>query len=185
MFQKMFRDFATKEVAKVADQADKQEELPAKLLKRAAGAGLPGRARARGAVRRRRAGLHDLHPAAGGAGRRVRQHGPDPPRPQQPGAADARQARHRSGQRRPGAGDGRGERIGAFALTEAGAGSDPTRLRTVAVQGRRSLGAQRHQDLGQQRRHRRRLRRLCRDRSGGRARRASAPSPCPAETAGV
>ncbi len=36
MFQKMFRDFAAKEVAKVADQADKKEELPRKLLQRAA-----------------------------------------------------------------------------------------------------------------------------------------------------
>ena len=33
MFQKLFRDFATKEVAKLADQIDKQEELPLKLIK--------------------------------------------------------------------------------------------------------------------------------------------------------
>ena len=34
MLRKMFSDFAAKEVAKVADQADKQEALPRKLLKR-------------------------------------------------------------------------------------------------------------------------------------------------------
>ncbi len=28
MFQKLFRDFATKEVAKVAEQTDKKEEFP-------------------------------------------------------------------------------------------------------------------------------------------------------------
>ena len=42
MFQKMFRDFAAKEVAKVADQADKQEGVPAKLLKRMAAQGFLG-----------------------------------------------------------------------------------------------------------------------------------------------
>ena len=42
MFQKLFRDFAAKEVAKVADQTDKKEEFPAKLIKRAAGQGFLG-----------------------------------------------------------------------------------------------------------------------------------------------
>ena len=42
MFQKMFRDFAAREVAKVADQADKQEGVPAKLLKRMAAQGFLG-----------------------------------------------------------------------------------------------------------------------------------------------
>ena len=42
MFQQMFRDFAGKEVAKAADQADKREELPQKLLRRAAAQGFMG-----------------------------------------------------------------------------------------------------------------------------------------------
>ena len=42
MFRKLFRDFATKEVAKVAEQTDKREEFPAKLIKRAANQGFLG-----------------------------------------------------------------------------------------------------------------------------------------------
>ena len=42
MFQKLFRDFATKEVAKVAEQTDKKEEFPTRLIKRAAGQGFLG-----------------------------------------------------------------------------------------------------------------------------------------------
>ena len=50
MFQKMFRDFAAKEVAKVADQADKQEGVPAKLLKRMAAQGFLGALLPEGAI---------------------------------------------------------------------------------------------------------------------------------------
>jgi alkylation response protein AidB-like acyl-CoA dehydrogenase len=42
MFHRLFRDFAAKEVAKVADQTDKKEEHPAKLIVRAAGQGFLG-----------------------------------------------------------------------------------------------------------------------------------------------
>lgn len=133
MFLKLFRDFATKEVAKVADQTDKQETLPAKLLKRAAGQGF----------------LAALAPEEpyGGAGldfltytlliealaaecastaltihvhnaltlRTLLAHGSDEAKETFIPEMAA------------------GERIGAFALTEAGAGSDPSALRTVAV----------------------------------------------------
>jgi len=132
MFQKLFRDFAAKEVARVADQTDKQEAFPAKLIKRAAAQGFLG-------------ALAPEEPY-GGAGldfttytllvetmaaecastaltlhvhnvlalRTVVKYGTDAVKeallPEMIG----------------------GERIGAFALTESGAGSDPTRLRTVA-----------------------------------------------------
>ncbi len=42
----------------------------------------------------------------------------------------------------------RGEQLGAFALTEPGAGSDAGSLRTTAVAGRRRLGAQRRRSSG-------------------------------------
>jgi alkylation response protein AidB-like acyl-CoA dehydrogenase len=132
MFQKLFRDFATKEVAKLADQIDKQEELPLKLIKRAAGQGFLG-------------ALAPEEPY-GGAGldfttytllveamaaecastaltlhvhnvlalRTIVQHG----------TAHLKEAFVPE--------MAAGERIGAFALTEAGAGSDPTKLRTTA-----------------------------------------------------
>jgi hypothetical protein len=133
MFQKMFRDFATKEVAKVAEQADKQEEFPARLLKRAAGQGFLG-------------ALAPEQPY-GGAGldvtsfllllealaaeslalalvvhvhnslvlRTLLQHGTDAAREALIPELVA------------------GERIGACAMTEANAGSDPTQMRTRAV----------------------------------------------------
>lgn len=133
MFQKMFRDFAAKEVAKVADQADKKEELPQRLLKRAASQGFLG-------------ALAPEEPF-GGAGldfltytlllealaaecastaltihvhntltlRTILQHGSD-------ALKEALLPEMAAG-----------DRIGAFALTEPGAGSDPTRLRTRAV----------------------------------------------------
>ena len=42
MLQRMFREFATKEVARVAEKADKEEALPPRLLKRAASQGFMG-----------------------------------------------------------------------------------------------------------------------------------------------
>jgi acyl-CoA dehydrogenase len=133
MLRKMFRDFATKEVAKVADQADKKEELPRRLLQKAAGQGF----------------LAALAPEEpyGGAGldavtytlllealatecmstaltihvhnslalRAVLKYGTEPLRQALVTEMVA------------------GERIGAFALTEAGAGSDPSGLRTTAT----------------------------------------------------
>lgn len=132
MFQKLFRDFAAKEVAKVADQTDKKEELPAKLLKRAAsqgfmaalapekpygGAGLDLvtytlliEAIAAECASTALA-LHVHNALALGT---LLAHGADAVKKALLSEMAA------------------GERIGAFALTEAGAGSDPTQLRTVA-----------------------------------------------------
>jgi butyryl-CoA dehydrogenase len=132
MFQKLFRDFATKEVAKVAEQTDKKEEFPTKLIKRAASQGFLG-------------ALAPEEPY-GGAGldfmtytllveamaaecastaltlhvhnvlalRTLVKHGSEL-------AKEDLLPEMVSG-----------ERLGAFALTESGAGSDPTRLRTAA-----------------------------------------------------
>jgi alkylation response protein AidB-like acyl-CoA dehydrogenase len=131
-FQKLFRDFATKEVAKTADQTDKKEEHPAKLIKRAASQGFLG--------------VLAPEEPYGGAGldftsytllieamaaecastalilhihnllvlRTIIQHG-------SAAVQEAVVPEMISG-----------DRIGAFALTEGGAGSDPTQLRTVA-----------------------------------------------------
>lgn len=132
MFQKMFRDFATKEVAKVADQADKQEEVPTKLLKRAAAQGFMGALAPEEpyggagldfftytllleAIAAECAStalvLHVHNTLALSA---ILAHG----------SASAQEALIPDMVA--------GERIGAFALTEADAGSDPTRLRTLA-----------------------------------------------------
>ena len=132
MFQKLFRDFATKEVAKVAEQTDKKEEFPAKLIKRAAGQGFLG--------------VFAPEEPYGGAGldfttytllveamaaecastaltlhvhnvlalRTLVKHGTELAKEDLVPEMVS------------------GDRIGAFALTESGAGSDPTRLRTVA-----------------------------------------------------
>jgi alkylation response protein AidB-like acyl-CoA dehydrogenase len=132
MFQKLFRDFATKEVAKVAEQADKKEEFPAKLIRRAAGQGFLG--------------VLAPEEPYGGAGldfttytllieamaaecastaltlhvhnvlalRTLVKHGSELAKEDLTSDMVS------------------GDRIGAFALTESGAGSDPTRLRTVA-----------------------------------------------------
>ena len=132
MFQKLFRDFAAKEVAKVADQTDEKEEYPAKLIKRAANQGFLG-------------ALAPEEPY-GGAGldftsctllieamaaecastalilhvhnilvlRTIIKHG-------SAAVKDALVPEMISG-----------DRIGAFALTESDAGSDPTRLRSTA-----------------------------------------------------
>lgn len=133
MFQQLFRDFATKEVAKVADQTDKQEELPAKLIKRAAsqgflaalapeepygGAGLDFTTytlliEAMAAECASLALL--LHVHNGLALRTITQHGTDAVKESLLPEMAA------------------GERIGAFAMTEANAGSDPSRLRTTAA----------------------------------------------------
>ncbi len=75
MFQQLFRDFATKEVAKVADQTDKQEEVPPRLIKRSR-PGIPGRAGAPRSLWGRRARFHNLHAPHRGDGRRVCEHGP-------------------------------------------------------------------------------------------------------------
>ena len=133
MLQKMFREFATKEVAKVAEKADKEEALPPRLLKRAASQGFMG------AVVPEEpyggAGLDvvtftlllealaaecastalTIHVHNSLALRSIYRHGTD-------AAKDALVPEMVVG-----------ERIGAFALTEAGAGSDPTHLRTTAV----------------------------------------------------
>ena len=132
MFRDMFRDFALKEVAKVADQADKQEALPRRLVQRAAAQGFLG-------------ALVPEEPY-GGAGldtvsytlllqalagecastaltihvhnslalRAVLAYG-------SPALQDELVPQMTAG-----------ERLGAFALTEPGAGSDPSRLRTTA-----------------------------------------------------
>jgi len=133
MLQKMFREFATKEVAKVAEKADKEEALPPRLLKRAASQGFMG------AVVPEEpyggAGLDlvtftlllealaaecastalTIHVHNSLALRSLCRHGTD-------AAKDALVPEMVAG-----------ERIGAFALTEPGAGSDPTHLRTTAV----------------------------------------------------
>ena len=133
MLQKMFREFATKEVAKVAEKADKEEALPPRLLKRAASQGFMG------AVVPEEpyggAGLDvvtftlllealaaecastalTIHVHNSLALRSIYRHGTD-------AAKDALVPEMVAG-----------ERIGAFALTEPGAGSDPTHLRTTAV----------------------------------------------------
>jgi len=133
MLQKMFREFATKEVAKVAEKADKEEALPPRLLKRAASQGFMG------AVVPEEpyggAGLDvvtftlllealaaecastalTIHVHNSLALRSIYRHGTDATKDALvPGMVA-------------------GERIGAFALTEPGAGSDPTHLRTTAV----------------------------------------------------
>jgi alkylation response protein AidB-like acyl-CoA dehydrogenase len=132
MFQKLFRDFATKEVAKVAEQTDKKEEFPSRLIKRAAGQGFLG--------------VFAPEEPYGGAGldfttytllveamaaecastaltlhvhnvlalRTLVRHGTEQAKEELVPEMVS------------------GDRIGAFALTESGAGSDPTRLRTVA-----------------------------------------------------
>lgn len=132
MFQKLFRDFAAKEVAKVADQADKKEEVPARLLKRAASQGFMGALapeepyggagldmitytlliEAMAAECASTALVLHVHNAL--ALRTILAYGTDT-------AKEALLPEMVAG-----------ERIGAFALTEAGAGSDPTQLRTVA-----------------------------------------------------
>lgn len=132
MFQKLFRDFAAKEVAKVADQADKKEEVPARLLKRAASQGFMGALapeepyggagfdlvtytlliEAMAAECASTALVLHVHNALA-LGTLVA-YGSDE-------AKDALLPEMVAG-----------ERIGAFALTEAGAGSDPTQLRTLA-----------------------------------------------------
>jgi alkylation response protein AidB-like acyl-CoA dehydrogenase len=132
MFQKMFRDFATKEVAKAAEQADKQEEIPARLLKRAAGQGFMGALapepyggagldltsflmllEALAAESLSLALVVHVHNSL--ALRTILNHG----------TATAKEALVPE--------MAAGERIGAFAITEAAAGSDPTQMRTRAV----------------------------------------------------
>ena len=133
MFQKMFRDFAAKEVAKLADQADKKEEIPAKLLKRAAAQGFLG-----ALVPEEPYGganldfltytllLEALAAECASTALVVHVHNTLVARTiLKYGTGEAKEALLPEMVA--------GERIGAFALTEAGAGSDPTRLRTTAV----------------------------------------------------
>ena len=134
MFQKMFRDFAAKEVAKVADQADKQEGVPAKLLKRMAAQGFLGALLPEEPYGG--AGLDFVTftllleaLAAECASTALIAHVHNTP-----GVADDPRAWQRRGSKESLLPEmAAGERIGAFALTEAGAGSDPTRLRTRAA----------------------------------------------------
>lgn len=131
MAQKMFRDFATKEVAKVADQADKQEEVPARLLKRAAGQGFLAALAAEEPYGG--AGLdfvtytlliEALAAECASTALIVHVHNALTLRTFATHGAAAREAFIPEMVT--------GERLGAFALTEADAGSDPTHLRTVA-----------------------------------------------------
>lgn len=133
MLQQMFREFAAKEVAKVADKADKEEALPPRLLKRAASQGFM--AAFAPAEPYGGAGLDlvtftllletlaaecssmalTLHVHNSLALRAIYRYATT-------AARDALVPEMVTG-----------ERIGAFALTEPGAGSDPSHLRTLAV----------------------------------------------------
>ena len=133
MFRQMFFDFAGKEVARVADQTDKQEELPPKLLQKIAAQGFFGALAPEEPYGG--AGLDTtsytlliealasecmsaaltVHVHNGLALRTILAHGTEPLREELVPEMVT------------------GDRIGAFALTEANAGSDPTRLRTTAV----------------------------------------------------
>ncbi len=133
MLQRMFREFAAKEVAKVAEKADKEEALPARLLKRAASQGFMG-----AVVPEEPYGgagldvlsftllLEALAAECASTALTIHVHN---------NLALGSIFRHGAG----GVKDAlipemvAGERIGAFALTESGAGSDPTRLRTTAI----------------------------------------------------
>lgn len=134
MFQKMFRDFATKEVAKTADQADKQEEVPARLLKRAAGQGLLAALAAEEPYGG--AGLdlvaytlliEALAAECASTALMVHVHNALVLRTFAKHSTAAAAAEFTPELVA-------GQRLGAFALTEADAGSDPTRLRTIARQ---------------------------------------------------
>lgn len=133
MLRKMFQEFAAKEVARVADQADREEALPPRLLKRAAGQGFMGvmvpeepyggagydfttltlllEALAAECASTALT-LHVHNTLALGT---ILRHGAPALKEWLVPAMAA------------------GERIGAFALTEAGVGSDPTHLRTIAA----------------------------------------------------
>ena len=132
MFRQMFRDFAAKEVAKVADQADKEERLPRKLLRRMAAQGFLGAMapeelggaaldavsytlllEALAAECMSTALTVHVHNSL--ALRAILKHG-------RKALCETVVPEMVSG-----------KRLGAFALTEADAGSDPARLRTIAV----------------------------------------------------
>jgi butyryl-CoA dehydrogenase len=133
MLRKMFYDFAGKEVAKTADQADKQEQLPRKLLQKMAAQGFFGALAPEGPYGG--AGLDTasyllllealasecsstaltVHVHNSLVLRTILRHGSDTLKEALLEEMVA------------------GERIGAYALTEANAGSDPTRLRARAV----------------------------------------------------
>ncbi len=130
--QTLTRELAEAEIVPNAGAVGSRAPLPRRPLPEARRAGAHGRVRARG-VRRRRRGLPLVRPRARGAvarGRRRRSH--------RRRAYERRDAadphvRHRRAARslRPAARARRA--LGAFALTEPGAGSDAGSLRTTAV----------------------------------------------------
>jgi butyryl-CoA dehydrogenase len=133
MFRDMFRDFAAKEVAKVADSADKDEALPRKVLQRAAAQGFLA-----ALVPEEPYGgagldtlsytmlLQALANECGGTALTIHVHNSLALRSILKYGSPALQAELVPEM-------AAGERIGAFALTEANAGSDPARLRTTAA----------------------------------------------------
>jgi alkylation response protein AidB-like acyl-CoA dehydrogenase len=133
MLRKMFYDFAGKEVAKVADQADKQEQLSARLLQKMAAQGFFGALAPEepygGAGLDATSFTLLLEPLAWecmSTALAIHVHN---------SLALRTILRHASPELREEIVPEMvaGERIGAFALTEASAGSDPTGLRTRAV----------------------------------------------------
>ncbi len=133
MLSQMFREFAAKEVARTADKADKEETLPLRLLKRAAAQGFMG------AIAPEEpfggAGLdfltftlllEALATECASTALTIHVHNTLTLGTLLRRGSAAIQANLIPAMIA-------GERIGAFALTEAGAGSDPTHLRTTAV----------------------------------------------------
>ena len=132
MFRQMFNDFAGKEVAKLADQIDRNEELPGRLLQKAAAQGFWG---AIAPEEHGGAGLDTVSytllleaMAAECSSLALTMHVHN-------GLALRTVLRHANAEARAALVPEMvaGERLGAFALTEAEAGSDPRRLRTRAV----------------------------------------------------
>ncbi len=133
MFREMFYDFAGKDVAKAADQTDKKEELPARLIQKIAAQGFFGALAPEEPYGG--AGLDPIsftlllealasecmstaltvHVHNSLALRTILRYGTEKVHEELVPEMVA------------------GERIGAYALTEATAGSDPTRMRTRAV----------------------------------------------------
>lgn len=133
MFRQMFYDFAGKEVAKVADQADKKEEVPARLIQKMAAQGFFGAL----APEEPYGGagldtisymllLQALASECSSTALTVHVHNSLALRAVLKYANEALAAQLLPEMIA-------GERIGAYALTEASAGSDPAHLRTHAV----------------------------------------------------
>ncbi|MCX7671798.1 MAG: acyl-CoA dehydrogenase family protein [Anaerolineae bacterium] len=133
MLRKTFQEFAAREVAKVADQADREEALPPQLLQCAARQGFLGVT-----VPKEPYGgagydfmtltllLEALAAECASTALTLHVHNT---------LALGTILRHSTPALREWlvSAMAAGERIGAFALTEAGAGSDPTHLRTIAT----------------------------------------------------